>query len=253
MEHIFRPGGVICAYSDPGWVGCPRARKSTSAGILCIGVFMIKHWLSTQKAIAVSSAEAEVHAATRELREAKGLKPMRNDIGERLSICSCVDAQATIGLRCHAGFGKARDLETAGFWIQDALDRRVYDLCNIASKLKPAGALTKTGTCGNDGPALAHLNKIRKNKKRPTFPGGLKPQKGKEDMPTHAHAQHTASAPFLSPVRAEACGRLAAIRCCLAHARIAKILLMDFAIARPSKSIRPTSLPPQIAMCHDIA
>lgn len=53
-----RDDGVIRAYSDSDWAGCPRARKSTSEEVLCIGRCMIKHWSSTPKAIALSCAEA---------------------------------------------------------------------------------------------------------------------------------------------------------------------------------------------------
>ena len=146
MEQVFpfgRDDSVICAYSDSDWAGCLRTRKSTSGGILCIGGCMIKHWSSTQKAIALSSAEAELYAATRALSEAKGLKSLGMDFGESLSIRAYVDAQATIGLSHRAGLGKARHIETAELWIQDALERREFELLKIPGEQNPADILTK--------------------------------------------------------------------------------------------------------------
>lgn len=54
---------------------------------------MIKHWSSSKKAIAPSSAEAELYAATRALSEAKGLKSIGEVCGECLEIRAYMDAQ----------------------------------------------------------------------------------------------------------------------------------------------------------------
>lgn len=62
-----RDDGAVKVYSGLDWAGCLRIRKSTSGGMLCIGGCMIKHWSSTQEAIALSSAEAELYTATRAL------------------------------------------------------------------------------------------------------------------------------------------------------------------------------------------
>lgn len=74
---------------------------------------LIKHCSSTQKTIALSSAEAELYSATRASSEAQGLKCIGEDFGESLAIRAYVGAQATIGLSRHAGLGKARHIETA--------------------------------------------------------------------------------------------------------------------------------------------
>lgn len=66
---------MISAYSDNGLAICRRIHESTSGGMLCIGGCMIKHRSSTQTTIALSSAEGELYAAMRALREAKALSP----------------------------------------------------------------------------------------------------------------------------------------------------------------------------------
>lgn len=58
---------VINAYSDSDWAGCLRTRKYTSGGALCIRSCMVKRRSSTQKAIALSSAEIAMYTAMRVL------------------------------------------------------------------------------------------------------------------------------------------------------------------------------------------
>lgn len=64
---------------------------------------MVEHWAPIQKAIAMSSAEAEVCAAMRALSQANGTKSLGQDFGEDLGIRADVDAQATLVLSHCAG------------------------------------------------------------------------------------------------------------------------------------------------------
>lgn len=85
MAQVFPAGaddGAVRAYSGSGRVGCVRTRKSTSGGVLRIGGCMFKHWSSTQKAVARSSAEAELYAAIGAFRGANGLRSLCKDFGE---------------------------------------------------------------------------------------------------------------------------------------------------------------------------
>lgn len=86
------------------WAGWLVIGKSTSGGVLLIGQRMCRHLSATQKVIALSVPEAELYAATKANREAKGLG---RDFGEDLRIAPWVDAQAKIGLRFRQGLGKA--------------------------------------------------------------------------------------------------------------------------------------------------
>lgn len=107
--------GVTHAFRDSDWAGCLETRKSTSGGALFVGQCTTAHWPVTRKAMALSSAEAEVYASTRATCEAEGLKSLDQDVGEDLRIVAWVDGQATIGLSFSSGLGKARHKETAEF------------------------------------------------------------------------------------------------------------------------------------------
>lgn len=54
-----------------------------------------------------------------------------------------VDAQATKGVSHRSGLGKARDIETAELWIQDALARQEFDLVKVGGERNPADILAK--------------------------------------------------------------------------------------------------------------
>lgn len=89
-----RDDGVRHAWSGLDWAGCRRTRKSTSGGVLRVGSCTIKHWSSTQKAIALSSSEVELYAATRAISEAKGLRSLVRDLVESLRVLAWVGARS---------------------------------------------------------------------------------------------------------------------------------------------------------------
>lgn len=90
-----------------------------------------------------SSAEAELYAAIMALIEAKGPESLGTPFGERPRMHAYVGAQATIGVSYRAGLGNAWYIQKAELWIQDALERREFELCKIAGDRNPAEAPTK--------------------------------------------------------------------------------------------------------------
>lgn len=83
---------VIHAHSDSDWAGCLKTPRSTSGGVLLIGQCTINHRPPTQKALALSSAEAELYVATRDLR-GQGVEVFRTRIRRRASGSSCGSAR----------------------------------------------------------------------------------------------------------------------------------------------------------------
>ena len=58
-ESKRQTGTRIDVYTDAGWPGCPRARKSTSGGCVMLGQHAVEHLFSTQASVSLSSGEAE--------------------------------------------------------------------------------------------------------------------------------------------------------------------------------------------------
>ena len=63
-------------YTDSDWAGCSKTRRSTSGGVIKIGSHVVKTWSRTQKAVALSSGEAEVIALVMGVSEAIGVQRM---------------------------------------------------------------------------------------------------------------------------------------------------------------------------------
>eukprot|EP00969_Alexandrium_andersonii_P122380 5410192-Alexandrium_andersonii.AAC.1 len=53
-------GATLRGYVDADFAGCLLTRRPTSRGVCARGQRAIKHWSTTQKAIAFSSGEAEL-------------------------------------------------------------------------------------------------------------------------------------------------------------------------------------------------
>ena len=51
-------------FVDSDWAGCAVTRRSTSGGLLKLGMHTLKTWSSTTAVVAMSSAEAELYAMT---------------------------------------------------------------------------------------------------------------------------------------------------------------------------------------------
>ena len=72
---------LVDAWMDTDYAGCRVTRKSTSGGVIMIGGHSIKSYSSTQKTIALSSAEAELTAAVKCSCETIGITQLAADWG----------------------------------------------------------------------------------------------------------------------------------------------------------------------------
>ena len=68
-------------YTDSDWAGCTKTAKSTSGGIVTLGKHVIKSYSRQQKTVALSSAEAELHAMVAASAETIGVVGLCKDMG----------------------------------------------------------------------------------------------------------------------------------------------------------------------------
>ncbi len=61
-------------YTDSDWGNDEETRRSTTGGILMMGLHLILQWSRTQAVIALSSAEAELNASVKGASEGIQLK-----------------------------------------------------------------------------------------------------------------------------------------------------------------------------------
>ena len=67
--------------TDSDWGGTKRDRRSTSGGVWFLRGHCIKTWSSTQRAYALSSAEAEFYGMIEGVTKAKGLVVLASELG----------------------------------------------------------------------------------------------------------------------------------------------------------------------------
>ena len=63
----------VITFTDSDWAGDKITRKSTSGGVMMMGLHMIKSWSTTQQVLALSSGEAELYALLKGASQMKGL------------------------------------------------------------------------------------------------------------------------------------------------------------------------------------
>ena len=119
---------------------------------------MVKHWSSTQKAITLSSGEAELGGVVKAASEALGLQSVARDLGLELHVSLCTDSSAAVGICRRAGIGRVRHLAVGQLWVQELVRDEAVALYKVKGELNPADLLTKPlGRAALD----AHLHHLR--------------------------------------------------------------------------------------------
>jgi hypothetical protein len=155
VVYDFQWGSIsdqLVVYADTDFAGCRATRRSTSGGCALWGGRLVKHWSTTQKAITLSSGEAELGGVVKAASEALGLQSVAEDLGVLLRIALCTDSSAAVGICRRAGIGRVRHLAVGQLWIQELVRDEVVDLFKVKGELNPADLLTKPlGRAALDG------------------------------------------------------------------------------------------------------
>ena len=133
----------IDVHTDSDFAGCKETRKSTSGGALRIGPYLVKHWASTQKVIALSSGEAELYGTVRACAEAIGLRSLMRDLGIEMPIDVWTDSTAAKGIATRKGVGKVRHIDVSFLWLQDKVADQELMIHKVLGTQNPADIFTK--------------------------------------------------------------------------------------------------------------
>jgi len=136
-------------YTDADWAGSYALDGSAASrtGVVIYIQDMPVAWVSTkQKSIALSTAQAELHALSTGVQH--GLhawyiaQELGLEVGERLQ--TYVDASAAISFALKIGSKtKMKHLDIRKAWIQQLRDRKLVDINKVDTKDQKADALTK--------------------------------------------------------------------------------------------------------------
>ena len=133
----------IDVYSDTGWAGCPRTRKSTSGGAVMIGAHCIRTYSSTQATVSLSSGEAEYYGLVKGAAAGLGHQAIMSDYGADLPVRLWTDSSAALGIAKRSGLGKIRHLATHTLWLQEKVRTKAVEVRKVKGEENPADLFTK--------------------------------------------------------------------------------------------------------------
>ena len=133
---------MVTGFTDSDWAGCSATAKSTSGGIVNIGTHPIKSFSRQQKTIALSSAEAELHAMVATSAEVMGVLGLCKDVGMNMQGEILADSSAALGISSRTGMGKVRHLRIQALWVQEVRSTGRLSYKKVLGKLKPSDILT---------------------------------------------------------------------------------------------------------------
>ena len=125
------------------FAGCGVTRRSTSGGCALRGSHLIKHWSTAQKAVTLSSGEAELCGIVKGTAEALGIQSIAKDLGVSVQVRIHTDSSAAAGICRRSGIGRVRHLAVGQLWVQEGLRRGDFKLYKVPGASNPADALTK--------------------------------------------------------------------------------------------------------------
>ncbi|CAE7357043.1 RE1, partial [Symbiodinium sp. KB8] len=147
LGQVYDGGGyALEAYSDSDWAASRAHRRSVSSGMVFYGGCLIHSSSRTQRLIALSSGEAEVHAATSTLIDALFIRDCISFVSgiKDIKIRLCLDASAAIGMLRRQGVGKVRHLSTRILWVQQKTASQEVEVCKVRTDVNVADLGTKS-------------------------------------------------------------------------------------------------------------
>ena len=137
------PQETVRGWSDSDFAGCRKTAKSTSGGAITLGTHYIKGWSSTQKTIALSTAEAELTAVVKCSCEVIGVTQLAEDWNMSLTGDIFVDSSAALGVVARKGAGRLRHVRVGQLWVQQKAEDKELMYKKVKGSQNPADLMTK--------------------------------------------------------------------------------------------------------------
>ena len=144
--QVFRfqgPCGYVDVYVDANCADCLATRKSTSGGVVIVGVHVLGCWSCTQSTIALSSAESEYIAIVRGSAEGIGLCSVLMDFRTEASLRVWTDSSAARSICLRQGIGHVKHLATKILWVQQRVKRKELQIMKEKTEKNTADLMTK--------------------------------------------------------------------------------------------------------------
>ena len=135
--------GTVATFSDSDWAGCKKTGRSTSGGVVTVGKHTLKTYSRQQKTVALSSAEAELHAMVAASAETLGTIALCRDMGIEVRGDVYIDSSAALGIAQRVGSGKVRHVRVQALWVQEIQCNRRLKYKKVLGTRNPSDILTK--------------------------------------------------------------------------------------------------------------
>ena len=136
----------IIAYTDADWAGDRDERKSTSGYFTLVGGNLVTWRSKKQKAVAMSSAEAEFRGIVKGITEILWIRKLLNELGfpQKTACKLFCDNKAAISISGNpVQHDRTKHIEVDRHFIKDKLEDKVIKLPFVRSKDQLADILTK--------------------------------------------------------------------------------------------------------------
>ena len=134
---------LILLQTNPCAASCKLTGRSTSGGIVTVGSHVLKTDSRQQKTVALSSAEAELHAMVAASAEALGIVALMKDMGVDAIGEVYADSSAALGIAQRQGMGKVRHIRTQALWVQEVRATGRLSYKKVLGTRNPSDILTK--------------------------------------------------------------------------------------------------------------
>jgi len=147
-KQTLENAGVI-AFSDSDWAGDLKTRRSTSGSVIKFGDHTLLVKGSSQKVVALSSAESEYYAMARTATLAEFVRGIFDFWGWRTrSTRLRVDSSSAKALSERRGVGQSRHIQAKFLWLQDKVAEKELEVEKIKGPVNDSDLVTKVQTRG---------------------------------------------------------------------------------------------------------
>ena len=149
---------AVTATADSDWAGCRITRRSVSGIVVTVGGHVIATHSRLQKAVALSSGEAELNAQVSGIIEGMGVVNLLAEWGSPLRLVSRCDSSAARGILQRVGVGKMKHLEVKTLWMQELVQNGRVSVERVRREFNAADVLTHGCTWNELSQHLARVN-----------------------------------------------------------------------------------------------
>ena len=108
-----------------------------------LGRHTLRTWSSTQRTVAMSSAEAEYNALIDGVQRGFGVQTMLAELGVEVEVVMYTDSSAAKSFASQRGLSRMRHMDVRKLWLQEEVRQGKVKLIKVRGDTNPADLMTK--------------------------------------------------------------------------------------------------------------